>query len=165
MRKLKKPFVNFWSTHYSLTAILIFLVLSIFLFYPLSHLFVFRLINKILFSLILVSGVVLVLREKRLGIVLSGLIGAAIIVNFAKLYSQGPRLLLADCLLSFVCCGLIAVIIMVMVFKEGRITIRHIEGGIAVYLLIGLMWALLYQAMSLLVPGAFVEAVAAFACP
>lgn len=159
MGKLKKFFKRFWSAHTSLTAILVLLIVSIFIFYPLSHLYAFRLINAVIFSLILVSGVVLVLRYRVLGIVMSVIIAVAIIINFAKLHSPGPGLLLANTLTSFVCCGLIAVIIMVMVFREKKITFRHIEGAIAVYLLLGLMWAFLYQTVSLLVPGAFVESV------
>jgi hypothetical protein len=157
MKKFNTSLERFWSTDTCLTSILIFLVLSIFIFYPLSHIYVFRITNSVLFSLILVSGAAMVLKQRFLATVLSAFIGTAIILNFAKLSSENTVLLVFDALASFVCCGLLTVIILVLVFKEGRITGRHIQGAIAVYLLLGLMWAFLYQILSLALPGAFLE--------
>jgi len=158
MKKINTSLERFWSTDTCLTSILIFLVLSIFIFYPLSDRHVFRFTNSILFSLILVSGVVMVLKQRFLAIVLFAFIGTAIILNFAKFYSGITVLLVFDALASFLCCGLLAVIILVLVFKEGRITGRHIQGAIAVYLLLGLMWGFIYYILSLALPGAFLEA-------
>jgi len=158
VKKINTSFKQFWSTETCLTTILTFLVLSIFIFYPLSHMYLFRFANSVLFSLILVSGVVMVLKQRFLAAVLSAFIVTAIILNFAKLSSENTVLLVFDALASFLCCGLLTVIILVLVFKEGRITGRHIQGAIAVYLLLGLMWAFLYHILSLTLPGAFLEA-------
>ena len=100
----------------------------------------------------------MVLKQRFLAAVLSAFIVTAIILNFAKLSSENTVLLVFDALASFLCCGLLTVIILVLVFKEGRITGRHIQGAIAVYLLLGLMWAFLYHILSLTLPGAFLEA-------
>lgn len=157
MKKFKTSLERFWSTDTCLTSILIFLVLSIFIFYPLSNRYLFRFTNSVLFSLILVSGVAMVVKRRFLTTVLSAFIGTAIVLNFAKLSSENTVLLAFDALASFICCGLLTVIILVLIFKEGRITGRHIQGAIAVYLLLGLMWAFLYHILALTLPGAFLE--------
>ena len=56
---------------------------------------------------------------------------------------------------DIICCGMLLVIVLMQVFREGPITIHRISGAIAVYLLIGLIWAFVYQFIALQSPGAF----------
>lgn len=81
-----------------------------------------------------------------------------IILNWRETFTESASVSFWSCIINFLCCSLLAVIIAVQVFKEGRITINHIQSAVAIYLLLGLMWGFLYQAAALKDPGAFVRA-------
>jgi hypothetical protein len=159
MVKVSNLSTRFWSTDTNLSAILIFLFLVIFLFYPLYDIPVFRLITKVIFLLVLVSGCSRVLRKRSLGIGVVLLVAAYLLLNRGDIINESAAVSFWDCLISFFFCSLLAVIIMAQVFKEGgRITINHIQSAVAIYLLLGMMWGFLYQAIALKDPGAFVGA-------
>jgi hypothetical protein len=157
MTKVNNLSARFWSTDTSLSAILVFLVLIIFLIYPFYHIPLFKFIIKILFLFVLVSGCARVLKKRWLGWGIGLLIAAYILVNGGEVLTEGESLSFWNCIVNFFCCGLLALIIAVQVFKEGRVTANHIQGAVAIYLLLGLMWGLLYQAVALHDPAAFVR--------
>lgn len=149
---------RFWSTDTSLSAILIFLLAIIFLFYPFYHVPVFKFIIKILFLLVLVSGCAKVLKRRWLGMGVALLIAAYIFGNGGEALTEERSLSFWNCIINFFCCGLLAMVLAVQVFKEERVTANHIQGAVAIYLLLGLMWGFLYEATALQDPGAFVRA-------
>jgi hypothetical protein len=157
MAKVNNLYARFWSTDTSLSAILIFLVLIIFLFYPFYHIPLFKLIIKILFLLILVSGCFRVLKRRWLGVGFALFIAAYILGNWGEVLTEGGSLPFWNCIINLLCCSLMTLVIAVQVFKEGRVTANHIQGAVAIYLLLGLMWGFLYQAVALKDPAAFVR--------
>ncbi len=158
MAKVSNLSTRFWSTDTSLSAILIFLLTIIFLFYPFYHIPVFKFIIKILFLLILVSGCVKVLKRRWLGMGVALLIAAYILGNGGEVLTEERALSFWNCIINFFCCGLLAMVLAVQVFKEERVTANHIQGAVAIYLLLGLMWGFLYEATVLRDSGAFVRA-------
>jgi hypothetical protein len=158
MAKVSNLSTRFWSTDTSLSAILIFLLTIIFLFYPFYHIPVFKFIIKILFLLILVSGCAKVLKRRWLGMGVALLIAAYILGNGGEVLTEERALSFWNCIINFFCCGLLAMVLAVQVFKEERVTANHIQGAVAIYLLLGLMWGFLYEATVLQDPGAFVRA-------
>jgi hypothetical protein len=158
MAKVSNLSTRFWSTDTSLSAILIFLFTIIFLFYPFYHIPVFKFIIKILFLLILVSGCAKVLKRRWLGMGVALLIAAYILGNGGEVLTEERALSFWNCIINFFCCGLLAMVLAVQVFKEERVTANHIQGAVAIYLLLGLMWGFLYEATVLQDPGAFVRA-------
>jgi len=158
MAKVSNLSTRFWSTDTSLSAILIFLLTIIFLFYPFYHIPVFKFIIKILFLLILVSGCAKVLKRRWLGMGVALLIAAYIFGNGGEVLTEERSLSFWNCIINFFCCGLLAMVLAVQVFKEERVTANHIQGAVAIYLLLGLMWGFLYEATVLQDPGAFVRA-------
>lgn len=74
-------------------------------------------------------------------------------VRWAKIFVPSAGLATLDMLLSLVFLGMLAVIVLFQVFREGPITIQRISGAVVVYLLLGLMWALAYQLIELQQPG------------
>lgn len=158
MAKVSNLSSRFWSTDTSLSAILVFLFMIIFLFYPFYHIPLFRLITKIIFLLILVSGCAKVLKKRALGIGIMLLVAAYIILNGGEVFTESVSVSFWSCIINFFCCSLLAAIIAVQVFKEGRVTVNHIQSAVAIYLLLGLLWGFLYQAAALQDPGAFVRA-------
>ena len=59
--------------------------------------------------------------------------------------------------LSLIFLGFLLAVVIVQVFGEGPVTGHRLRGAIVVYLLLGAIWALLYQmvALSALVPSVF----------
>ena len=157
MKMISTFFKRFWSSDTSLTVLLTFLVILIFLVYPVYGISYVRLIITILFSLILVSGVSMVLKKPRLGIAVGIFVFLCILINGLELFFPDALALWAT-LFNFICCGLLVIIILSMVFREAHITLNHVLGAVAAYLLLGLMWAFLYQAVALLSPEAFKRA-------
>jgi hypothetical protein len=56
---------------------------------------------------------------------------------------------------SLVFCGVLALVVLVQVFREGPITAHRIRGAVAVYLLLGLGWAFAYRLVAIARPDAF----------
>lgn len=160
MAKVTNLSTRFWSTDASLSAILIFLFVVIFVLYPLYDIPGFKFASKILFLLVLVSGCTKVLKRRWLGTGVALFIAAYILASGGEVLTESGSLSFWNCIINFCCCGLLAVVLTVQVFKEGRVTINHIQGAVAIYLLLGLMWGFLYQAVALQDPGAFVRSCA-----
>ena len=158
MKSTSNLSTRFWSTDASLSAILVFLFMVIFLFYPFYHIPLFKFIIKIVFLLILVSGCARVLKKRALGMGIVLLVAAYIILNGGEVLTESTSVSFWNCIISFICCSLLAIIIAVQVFKEGRITINHIQSAVAIYLLLGLLWGFLYQAVAIKDPAAFARA-------
>ena len=58
-------------------------------------------------------------------------------------------------LYSLLFLGFLVVLILRQVFRAGPITSRRVQGSIAVYLLLGLLWAVSYEMVELLQPRSF----------
>jgi hypothetical protein len=147
---------KFWSTDTSLSAFLIFLLLLIFVFYPLGELGVAGgVLIEILFSIMLISGVMSVSKSKPALVVMITLGCGALLTGLsALLYSNLILFILKSFFVSSLV-GALVVIILVEVFREGRITFRRIQGAIAAYLLIGILWAMFYRLIFQIDPAAF----------
>lgn len=147
---------KFWSTDTSLSAFLIFLLLLIFVFYPLGELSVAgALFVEILFSLMLVSGVMSVSKSRPALVVMITLGCVALVTGLlALLYPNLVLFILKSFFVSSLV-GALVVIILIEVFRDGRITFHRIEGAIAAYLLIGVLWAMFYRLIDQLDSSAF----------
>ena len=60
-----------------------------------------------------------------------------------------------DALSSALLCALLAAVVLAQVFRKGPITPQRLQGAVAVYLLVGLAWAFIYEAIALRWPQAF----------
>lgn len=78
-----------------------------------------------------------------------------LVVRWAKIFVPSAGLAPLDNFLSLLFLGMLAVIVLFQVFREGPITMRRISGAVVVYLLLGIMWALAYQLIELQQPGSF----------
>jgi hypothetical protein len=135
---------------------LVFLGLAIFVGTPASAMsgrstFVFDL----LFSLLLVSGIVMIARKPILTAAISVLTFAAIALRWGSEASASLVLWSWGQALSILLLAAFTALVLVQVFREGPITGYRIQGAIAVYLLMGLIWAGAYEMVLRLAPGAF----------
>jgi hypothetical protein len=114
-----------------------------------------RIARDVLLSLILLSGAATVWGHRRLFVAIALVSGMAILVRWTGwLYPPGttPRLLDETVLFSL---AILCMVIGVKVFGAGRVTFDRILGAIALYVLIGVVWAEAYQLIDLQAPDAY----------
>ncbi|MCI0454546.1 MAG: potassium channel family protein [Candidatus Dadabacteria bacterium] len=157
MTRILNFLAQFWSTDKSLTVLLGLLFINIFVLNPLSELGIVHefFLNDILYSLILISGVMAVAKSRFITLLSVVLAIATILVNWVKNFLPGTGMVPLDTLMLLGFLGMLSVIVLVQVFREGPVTIQRICGAIVVYLLIGLIWALAYNLVSLYQPESF----------
>ncbi len=157
MRKVTHIFSRFWSTDRSLTVLLGLLFINIFVLNPLSELGVLRafFLRDLLFSLILISGVMAVAKSRFITLLSVVFAIATFLVRWVKNFVPGTGLMTLDTFLSIVFLGLLAVVVLLQVFREGPITMQRISGAVVVYLLLGLIWAFAYKLVALYQPESF----------
>jgi Ion channel len=109
--------------------------------------------TAVVYSLLLISGV-LALTERRLGRLL--LIPVAVItlaVDIASwVLAVDEHWVQGTTLLSLL---LLLLVVLGQTLRSGPVTFHRIQGAVAAYLLLGVIWAHAYSLMALLRPGAF----------
>jgi len=150
------PLRRFWSTDRSLTGLLLFLCVVIFVITPLGDLGVTgSMLMSVFLTLLVVSGVGAVAKHRLTTTLVGGLAFASLLVHWMRFLIFGGWLALPDALLSSVLCIILAGAVLAQVFREGPITSQRVQGAVAVYLLLGLAWAFAYEALALQWPHAF----------
>jgi len=135
---------------------LVFLCLALFVGAPLAATWKRgAILFEILFSLLLVSGVVTLARKPILTLTISLLTFATLVLRWGTEASASPVLRSWGEVLAILLLAIFTSLVLVQVFREGPITAYRIQGAIVVYLLMGVMWSVAYQLVLRLVPGAF----------
>jgi hypothetical protein len=145
-----------WQSEMGLSAMLVFLLLAIFVVAPLvASKAAERFWFDISFALLLFSGVVFVSRKGMHGAATFVLVIATLALRWAENSSSSRAVSIASHILSILCLALFAAIVLRQVFREGPITSQRIQGAIAVYLLLGVIWMVAYDLVYKIVPDAF----------
>ncbi len=146
---------HFWSSESGLTALLIFLIAYLVIQNSLGELSFGRMLGRVFFSLIILAGVMTISKQRWLH-------GLALVLAVASLTLTWVEELRPTVLWStlnagsaFLYLGLLLALVVTQVFRQGPVTGHRIRGAIVVYLLLGALWALMYQVSALTVPGAF----------
>ncbi len=134
---------------------LVFLVLAMFVGAPLlatgvTGPFLFELF----FSLLLVSGVFAVSGRRLLTLGVSSVALLTLVVRWTG-HWPGSTVGIWDDALSIVSLSILTALVLTQVFRDGPITGYRIQGAIAVYLLLGLIWMSAYALLYRVLPGAF----------
>ncbi|HJU09535.1 MAG TPA: potassium channel family protein [Candidatus Binataceae bacterium] len=146
---------GFWSTDWSLTVLLALLVGNIFVL-PLAEFATWgRLASRSILSLVIISGAIATIRDPRLVLVVVLLTFGSLGVGFGDLERSNLYLHLFNDLYSIAFIGFLAVLILRQVLRTGPITWRRVEGSVAIYLLLGLLWSVCYEMTELVRPGSF----------
>jgi ion channel len=141
---------RYWSTDHSLTALLLFLCLNLFAVLPMRHLEAGgRLLVTIVFSLMLISGVATVAKNRLKTAVIGSIVFASLAVRWVRLVHPSGSLAFSDRGISTFFCAALALVVLAQVFSEGPITAHRIQGAVAVYLLIGLAFSFAYELVEL----------------
>ena len=146
---------HFWSTDSGLTGLLIFTLGYLIVLNCLSEFGFGRLAARLLFSLIIVAGALTTVKQRWLHGCVIVLAVASLGLNWVEEIRPGGILTTLNAGLSLIYLGFLLAMVLVQVFGEGPVTGHRIRGAIVVYLLLGALWALLYQVVALTIPQAF----------
>jgi Ion channel len=118
-----------------------------------------RFLGDALVSLMLISGTAAVADRPRAVVIVSAIAAAALLVRWAAWLFPAADLAVWREVATLVTLVALSFVVLALVVRRGPITIRRIEGAIAVYLLLGFTWAQAYELVALWHPGAFSAAV------
>lgn len=146
----------FGNSDYGMAALLFLLVLYIFFIYPLLGGDAFSGgVVSISFSLILIAGVVAASKHNavRLGVVILGLV--ALLSHWLHVVIGGPAAHIIAAVAAIMFFSLQIWFLCRRVFAAGTVNIYRIYGAIAVYLILGVVWANAYVVVYLINPATF----------
>ncbi len=144
-----------WANDWGLTALLVILFASMFVMYPLANVSSSKILTRVVYSLIFISGVMTVFENRHLRTFAVVVAVLSMGVGWANLFSPGLKLVHWDLCLGLIFLALLIATILTQVFRAGPINAHRICGAVAVYLLAAYGWSLLYQLLALFVPEAF----------
>lgn len=110
-----------------------------------------QLVLSLIFALALIFGSFAIIRRRGLIYVVIGLTISTFVVDVVDVLTPSRGLAALDTTLKLVCLLILATMTLNRTFRPGRVTGYQVAGGIAGYLLIGLIWTFAYQ---LLMEGA-----------
>jgi len=150
------PFSQAWWEQKGLTAMLVFLVLSIFVALPLETLQIVSptLVGAVM-TLLLVSGVIAMAGRGLTTVVVALIAVASLVARWITVFHPGRTVAIWDNCLAIVAIGLFTAFVLQQIFRAGPITADRIRGSILAYLLLGIVWCLAYQLVNVFVPDAF----------
>ena len=146
---------RFWSSESGLTGLLFFFLGYLIFLFSLSDFSFGRLLARLLFSLIIIAGVATTFKQRWLHGFAIVLAVAILALTWVEEIRPGVTLAILNAGLSLIYLGFLMAAVAVQVFGEGPVTGHRIRGAIVVYLLLGGIWALLYQVVALTIPQAF----------
>lgn len=151
-----RPLPSFWRSDKGLTALLVCLVALIFIgpaftdTGPFGGFFV-----DLFFALVLVSGVSSLSHRKGATAGATALVVLAVLFRMATFLTPSKIVEGTSYVLAIGAAGLLAVLTLIQVFRDGPITAHRIMGAIAAYLLLGVTWSISYRFVDHLIPNAF----------
>ncbi|MEO8752087.1 MAG: potassium channel family protein [Casimicrobiaceae bacterium] len=150
-----------WASDWSLTALLALLLVMLFVLQPMIELgYHVAIVGSAAFSLMLVSGFFAVAHTRAMRWLLGTGVLVTLALHWARYTIAADQAVQADSLVTLAASGLLAGIVFVHVFRPGPITVLRIQGAMAGYLLIAIMFAAAYNWIDINSPNAFVGAVA-----
>ncbi|MGB8885152.1 MAG: potassium channel family protein [Candidatus Korobacteraceae bacterium] len=155
-KKARAVIADSWQSQANLSFFLTLLVITGFLFPCLGfgkH--DLRLYSDIAFSIMLISGVAIAWGRRTLFLLASCIAVVALGVRWLALWKETRTLQLWGDSWTVLAIFILALVLLVQVFRTGPVTHLRIQGAIAVYLLFGLAWAHAYHIANILLPGSF----------
>jgi hypothetical protein len=145
-----------WAEDSGPYGLLVLLLVTIFVLAPLlSARMVSPFILEIAFALILVAGAFNVTSRATLRGLALLLAALSVVIGKLELPLSERAFVAADMVLSVGMLAAFTVLLIKRFLVRGRKPEHRIAGAVAVYLLLGLIWARLYQVVELASPGAF----------
>lgn len=148
MKSLIRRNFAFWTQERSLTALLIYLLISMFVWLPLSeHEPWQELIQDIIFNLILLAGCFSVIAEKSTRKMLYLFALNAFVFRILEFFAPSPVVLQFELWMSVGFYSLLGALVMRYVLEDEESTSYRIQGAIVVYIVFGVVFALIYHSI------------------
>ncbi len=149
-------FIGFWTEERSLSVMLLLLVLHLFILTPVRFLgYAIQVSSNIFLSFALLAGLLTMVRQRALRwfglIVVTG----ALLFKSASLVAKTPEVIIGDAIFTLFSLFALVYVVSLQVSREGPVTAHRIRGAIALYILIAMLFAFLYNLAEKLAPGAF----------
>ncbi len=150
MKKIIARLVAFWNEDRSLTIMSILLLVFIFILVPtLEHGRTSQVVTKIVYSLLVFTGIMSVVKQKSLIILVSLFAGLNLVAYWISDFEHSRAVLIASDISAIFFNIIFAIVILIKTFQPGEITFHRIEGSIVAYLLVGLIFASVFHAIYL----------------
>ena len=154
-QRIVERFTSFWWGEKGPFSLLALLLLA-FMLAPLLESGLGKLLSSIFFSLLLLSGIATISDKRIPGMSAAIVALIAFILTWLKHFNPESKPLQVCAGLVTLCyLILLTVVVMRHVYKEGPITYSRVQGAVAAYVLIGLVWAAIYSLLELQLPGSF----------
>jgi hypothetical protein len=145
--------VGFWTEDHGLSVFTVVLLVEIFVVTPLSPRGGHAQVSDVAYAALLLSGVYALAQGHWSRLVLVPVAALALAIAFARWFTRVPEpLVLASGLLLLL---LYLGVVLGHTLRAGPVTAHRLHGGVAAYLLLGLIWAYAYRLLEILRPGAF----------
>lgn len=140
----------------SLTFLLFFLILDLFVLLPQArgHRFL-EMASGMVFSLVLLSGLLTMARHRALQAVFTVFVLLAVVIHTSQVFLDLPVLAGWDFLFTSLALAGLLIVTLWMVYQDGPVTAHRVRGAVAAYVLIAVLFANAYALISYLIPGAF----------
>jgi hypothetical protein len=146
---------NFWSSERGLTSLLIFTLAYLFVMCALGRFWFGKFVADVMFSLIIVAGVLMTFRQPWVRFLAIALAVASLTITWFNQLKPEDSLIILDIVLRIIFLGLLLAVLVIQVFGAGPVTAQRIRGAIVVYLLLGGMWSFFYYLTALIIPNSF----------
>jgi hypothetical protein len=148
--------VRFWRSDPGLSAFLALLILSVLVLEPLSGDWAYGKITfDVAFSMLLFGGIAAASEQPWVLLLTTLVIAITILLHGTLMIMPSHTIAVWHALFVSLSFGIMALVMLVQVFREGPVTHHRIQGAIAVYLLLGLALAGVYELIDLTHQGAF----------
>jgi len=149
-----RALTRFWSQDRGLSIVLALLLVSIFVIPPFVPTGSGRsAVGDVFFALLLIAGVRALYARRFARWVLMPVTAITVSVDLASWIVPVPQVWVQVATLTSLL--LLLAIILVQTFRSGPITTHRIMGGVAAYLLLGVIWAEAYALVEIVRPGSF----------
>jgi hypothetical protein len=147
---------HFWLSDWSLSALLIVLAFNIFILGPLANAKAApEWLSPLVRTVFLIAAIMTVLHSR----VATAIVCALAVADFAVRWTNHvhPRVALesADAWVSLLLSAVLTAVILARAFSPGRINLHRVQGAVAAYLLLALIWTFAYKLVALADPAAF----------
>ncbi len=157
-REMGSAFARFWTDDRGLSTFLVALVAIILLPALGSIGLPGRFLGDAVVSLMLISGAAVADRPRAM-LIVSVITVIALLVRWTSWLVPTADLAVWREICTLATLIALCCVVLALVLRHGPITTRRIQGAIAVYLVLGLIWAQVYELVALWRPGAFTGAV------
>ena len=146
---------HFWSSESGMTSLLIFTLAYLFVVCALGDFSFGDLVADLMFSLIIVAGVVATFKQRwvRFCAIILAVVGIAL--TWMERIRPDWSLTILSAVIGMIFLLLLFATLIIQVFRTGVVTAHRIRGAIVVYLLLGGMWSFSYFIVALTTPQAF----------